>query len=114
MFKKGPTEKEKILRHLTEKEIKEQLYSFNTMRVSVAPLRGQVKKEPARKQPQKEQPKNPYLAIQVILLIVFLALIWVSLRQVIKVISRPKKAAVQAQEKKNGMERYRQKKISAR
>ena len=136
MFKKGPTEKDKILRHITEKEIKEQLYSFNARPAPVvgqqAPNRGQasrggqVKKEPVKKNLQKEKPGNPYLVMQIILLIAFLALIWVSLRQVIRVISSPKNAVTGASmrgqaerqvkqgEKKNGMERHRQKKIPAR
>jgi len=102
MLRKGPTEKEKILKHLTEKEIKDQLYGFHAKEPQV------VKEDPAinksipkkeaqneiqndiKKEPQKKglEQKNPYLVIQIVLLAVFLILIWVSLRQMIKAISK--------------------------
>lgn len=109
MFKKGPTEKEKILKHLTEKEIKEQLYGFRAKEpqpareepVTVKPV---VKKEAPKSIEKKEiRPKNLYIVIQIVLLAVFLILIWISLRQLIKAVSklhnRPPAAAEQVYKK---------------
>ena len=103
MLRKGPTEKEKILKHLTEKEIKDQLYGFRVkepqaVKEESAVVKPVVKKEIQKEAQQKEvkketqkksqEQKNPYLVIQIVLLAVFLMLIWVSLRQMIKAISK--------------------------
>jgi len=106
MFKKGPSEKEKILEKLTEKEIKDQLYGFNA-KPHQAVSEGVVVKKPLSPEPRpKEQKikkesnvlKNPYLLIQIALLAVFLILIWFSLRQIIKAVSNTRKPSVSEQQ----------------
>jgi len=98
MFKKGPTEKEKILKHLTEKEIKDQLYGFRAKEPQAAKeefviARPAIKKE-AQKEVKKEAQKqgqwqkNPYIVVQIVLLAIFLILIWVSIRQMIKAVAK--------------------------
>lgn len=94
MWKKGPKEKEKVLRRLTEKEIQEQLYSFRIRENTPARI------EPAKKEAVKEQQpvqpkekiavsvKNQYLILQAAISIIFLILIWFSVRQIIKIVSK--------------------------
>lgn len=108
MWKKGPKEKEKILKRLTEKEIQEQLYGFRarqTPGISVAASAKDIIKETqpldeeaslkskapqqAKELPPKpiEAPKNPYLVWQMVLLVIFLILIWISIRQIIRFVA---------------------------
>jgi hypothetical protein len=101
MFKKGPKEKEKILRRLTEREIKEQLYGFGGREnFSPIPQTPPTPKDISKESPpqsnqkpstiknmDKPKSKNPYLLLHIILLVVFLMVIWFSIRQIIKIVS---------------------------
>jgi len=107
MFKKGPKEKEKILRRLTEKEIQQQLYGFQTRGYS-EPVKAPapaIAIEPRAEKPNQPkasgadtpvkpakpakptEPRNFYLVWQIALLAVFLIVIWISARQIIRIIS---------------------------
>ncbi|OIO80656.1 MAG: hypothetical protein COW11_01275 [Candidatus Omnitrophica bacterium CG12_big_fil_rev_8_21_14_0_65_43_15] len=96
MLRKGLTEKEKVLKRLTEREIKEQLYGFNARPYVAAPRAEEPEKPKAVKQ---EQPKpkiekkikpikvKPDFVIQLAMFVIFLVLIWFSVRQIIKVVA---------------------------
>lgn len=96
MQKKGPKEKEKILRRLTEKEILEELYSFKPRNafspkepVAQKPVPKQTSRQlgPAEK-PAKNKKKrtiNPYLIWQGALLVIFIAVILFSIIRIIKI-----------------------------
>lgn len=96
MSKKEPEEKEKILWRLTEKEIRAQLYGYGAAHPAAGDPQGEPKK-PARPDTDKADgeespnlkplPKNPYLIWQIVLLAFFLILIWLSIRQIIKIVS---------------------------
>jgi|GEM_PF-1510735 len=105
MFKNGPKEKEKILHRLTEKEIKDQLYSFNAKQISLSQSESVSVKEPV----QPAQPMQPNLSAkkktpkkttsisleynkiwQIVLLVIFLLLILFSVRQIVKAIFNPR------------------------
>ncbi len=60
MLKRGPKEKEKILRRLTEKEIKEQLYGFKLRSAPYMPIPDKEPQDKIKEQPPSapaEQPK---------------------------------------------------------
>lgn len=118
MFKKSPLEKEKILQKLTEKEIKDQLYGFNAKPQQAIKQEAVVKKEDQIQQPKERKPKkeskvskNPYLLIQIALSILFLILIWISLRQIIKAVSNQIKRpiAVEQNIKQKNIQKYKTK-----
>lgn len=110
MFKKGPTEKEKVFQKLTEKEIKDQLYGFNRLPREI--IKEQEPVKPVKKEETIREPKNPYMGVQIILLAVFLILIWVSVRQIIRAISRPRPP--QATQQKTKQKPLQQKNVNLR
>ena len=95
---------------MTEKEIKDPLYGFNS-KPHQAVSEGVVVKKSVSFEPKLSKPKeqkikkeskpskNIYLLIQIVLLAVFLILIWFSLKQVIKAVSGLRKPSVSEQQK---------------
>ena len=102
MWKKGPKEKEKILHRLTEKEIKDQLYSFKAKEIfsSAEPEQPKIVKEVEKVKQQQELQKPPkqktsekmdfYKLWQGGLFIIFFLLILFSIRQIVKAIFNPR------------------------
>ena len=123
MFRKGLTEKEKVLKRLTEREIKEQLYGFNARPHVAAPSEEPTlnikQREPEPEKPKavkQAQPKpkiekkikpgkiKPDFVIQLVMFVIFLVLIWFSVRQIIRVVAcgntRAKSESVQKAKQK--------------
>lgn len=79
---------------MTEKEIQEQLYSFRMREnatFKIEPTKKEAIKEQQPIQPKEKitvNPKNQYLLLQAAILIIFLILIWFSVRQIIRIVSK--------------------------